>query len=460
MAITIQQFPTTPNMANNNLVYAVTSNSSSQPQFQYVVDVFYSGSSTLLQRIKQQPNPSAVGVFDIGSIINNYLGSDNTWKTQYFATSSQASRRFVVKFGEQYGTSLSSSVILYAGNTSGAGLPAVTASAYHYFINGLVDPNDKINWNWDSGSYYTGSITPNPNVDDFTRQYALTNAPLTQSIQVGDYATISLINGNFNNSTTNAQDIYAYNISIYDATGSQLVNNALVARNYIGNGGGPRQFEDDSWVTAVTTQNSSTQLLTIGTGYQNLVSAGVGALFTNNPTWAYYDIGVHPPADELNFAENLSAQYAKIRYVRQGAQCGYDGVRFAWKNEFGVWDYYTFTLQNDKAFGIERANYEQTFVPFNDVNPIPYSKERRGSINYYNKLTQVETANSDWLTQEEADWLKELFFSANVFQQVGTDFLPVVITSVNLTEKTNPRTQRNFQYQIEFQPANQKNPRV
>jgi hypothetical protein len=277
---------------------------------------------------------------------------------------------------------------------------------------------------------------------------------------VGDYATISLINGNFNNSTTNAQDIYAYNISIYDATGSQLVNNALVARNYIGNGGGPRQFEDDSWVTAVTTQNSSTQLLTIGTGYQNLVSAGVGALFTNNPTWAYYDIGVHPPADELNFAENLSAQYAKIRYVRQGAQCGYDGVRFAWKNEFGVWDYYTFTLQNDKAFGIERANYEQTFVPFNDVNPIPYSKERRGSINYYNKLTQVETANSDWLTQEEADWLKELFFSANVFQQVGTDFLPVVITSVNLTEKTNPRTQRNFQYQIEFQPANQKNPRV
>ena len=88
MALTIQQFPTTPNMANNNLVYAVTSNSSSAPQFQYVCDVFYSGSATLLQRIKQQPNPSTVGVFDLGSIITNYLNSDNNWDTAEFATSS------------------------------------------------------------------------------------------------------------------------------------------------------------------------------------------------------------------------------------------------------------------------------------------------------------------------------------------------------------------------------------
>jgi hypothetical protein len=29
-----------------------------------------------------------------------------------------------------------------------------------------------------------------------------------------------------------------------------------------------------------------------------------------------------------------------------------------------------------------------------------------------------------------------------------------------VVEKTNPRTQKVFQYQIEFQPANQKNPRI
>ena len=452
MAITIQQFPTTPNMANNNLVYAVTSNSSSAPQFQYVCDVFYSGSATLLQRIKQQPNPSAVGVFDLGSLITNYLNSDNNWKAAPFATSSAASRRFVVKFGEQYGTSLSSSVILYAGNTSGAGQPAVTASAYHYFINGLVEPDDKVNWNWPSGSYFTASAVSTTTT--FSKQNALTNAPLTQSIQDGEYATISIINGNFNNSTTAAQDIYNVRISEFNATGSLLFDRSI--DNLVSDGGGPRTSNSQLWSSVAANQTPGTQLLTVGVGPQNLIDAGIAL----QSTTAFYTVSFLGQLSTGPDYFNLNGIYAKFRFEKQGPQCGYDGVRFAWKNEFGVWDYYTFTLQNDKSFSIERGNYEQTFVPFNDVNPIPYSKERRGSINYYNKLTQVETANSDWLTQEEADWLKELFFSANVFQQVGTDFLPVVITSVNLTEKTNPRTQRNFQYQIEFQPANQKNPRV
>ena len=461
MAITIRQSPTQPNMVNNNLLYAVTSNSSSAPQYQFVADLTLSGSNTVLQRVKQQPNPNNVGVFDMGSIISNYLDSDNTWKAAPFATASQAAKRFQVRFGEEYGTSASSSVILYTGVASNTGNPAVTASSYFYVANGLVDPNDKVNWNWPSGSYFTGSITPNPNVDDFNRQYALTNAPLTQSIQPGEYATIALINGNFNNSSTNAQDIYTATITLYDATGSQLTNNTPINKNIRSNGGGPRVNESDTWADVYTQQTSGTQLLTIGTGYQNLIDGGsVGSLFSTYPQWAYYDIAICPPADESTFSENASAWYAKIRYVRQGPQCGYDGVRFAWKNEFGVWDYFTFTLQNDKGYSVDRQFYEQSFVPYNSNFPVPYNTERRGEVNFYNKLTQTQAATSNWLTQDEADWLKELFFSANVFQQVDNDFLPVVITSANLVEKTNPRAQKLFQYVIEFQPANQKNPRI
>ena len=450
MALTIQQFPTTPNMANNNLVYAVTSNSSSAPQFQYVCDVFYSGSATLLQRIKQQPNPSAVGVFDLGSIITNYLGSDNNWDTAEFATSAASSRRFIVKFGEQYGTSLSSSVTLYAGNTSGAGQPAVTASAYHYFIDGLVDPNDKIDWNWPSGSYFTASAVSTSTT--FNVNHALTNAPLTQSIQDGEYATISLINGNFNGSTTAAQDVYAVSVKVYDTASTEIDDYTIF--NTTGNGGGPRTATSVLWSTAAPLQTSATQLVTMGVGPANL-SAGGNTLPSD---WSYYIVRVL--GQQASNTVNESGSYATIRYNKQGAKCGYDGVRFAWKNEFGVWDYYTFTLQTDKSFSIERSAYEQTFVPFGDVYPIPYNKERRGTINYYNKLTQTLVANSDWLTQDEADWLKELFFSANVFQQDGSEFYPVVITSADVVERTNPRTQRNFQYQITFQPANQKNPRV
>ena len=454
MAITIRQSPTQPNMANNNLVYAVTSNSSSAAQYQFVADLTYSGSNTVLQRIKQQPNPNNAGVFDMGSIITNYLGSDNNWKTAVFATSSQASKRFQVKFGEQYGTSPSSSVILYTGVGAVTGSPAVTASAYFYVLDGLVDPNDKIDWNWPSGSYFTSSAAPTGGGAGFSRQYALTNAPLSQSIQDGEYATISLINGNFDNSSTHAQDIYYYEVNVYNSAGTNIQN--ISEFNITSNGGGPRTNANDEWGDAgiYNGQTAGTQLLTVGVGPANLVAAGNSL----NTSWAYYDVILRP--QESAGIEDNTAYYAKIRFIKQGAQCGYDGVRFAWKNEFGVWDYYTFTLQNDKAFGIERANYEQTFVPYSSDYPVPYSKQRRGTVNYYNKPIQTQVANSNWLTQNEADWLRELFFSANVFYQDGSDFYPAVITSVDLTEKTNPRTQKNFQYAIQFQVANQINPRI
>ena len=455
MAITIRQSPTQPNMANNNLVYAVTSNSSSAPQFQYVVDVFYSGSSALLQRIKQQPNPQAVGVFDLGSIITNYLESDNNWETQKFSTSSAASRRFQVKFGEQYGTSLSSSVILYTGNAAVSGSPAVTASEYIYFANGLVDPNNKVNWNFASSSYYDAVVASDGAVTYFN-QNTLSNAPLTKSIQDGEYETISLFNGNFpgiSTASVYAQDIFEVEIKVYNSSNTLIQSSSFY--NSVANGGGPRTNPTAQlWGDVYNNLTSGQQLLTIGVGPQN-IDDWTTAL---SSSWAYYDVTVYGQSDDG--LRNDSGSFAQRRYVKEGPACGYDGARFAWKNEFGVWDYYSFTLQTDKSYGVERANYEQTFVPFSDSYPVPYSKERRGVVNYYNKPIQIQLANSNWLTQAESDWLKELFFSANVFQQVGTDFLPVVITSVNLVEKTNPRTQQTFQYQIEFQPANQINPRV
>jgi len=85
-----------------------------------------------------------------------------------------------------------------------------------------------------------------------------------------------------------------------------------------------------------------------------------------------------------------------------------------------------------------------------------YNKQRRGVKQLVNKVNRIQTANSDWLTQADADWLRELFFSTNVYIQEGSEFLPVVITDATLNEKTNPRTQKVFQYAINFELANNK----
>ena len=451
MAISITQFPTTPNMANNNLLFTLFSNSASAAQFQYVADITLSGSSAVLQKIKQQPNPYGYGVFDVGQIISNYVDSDNSWKAAPFITASEAGKRFQVKFGEEYATSVSGTALSYTGVGSTLGSPSVTASSYTYIINGLVDPNDKVNWNFPSASYFTATAVSTTTT--FSRQNTLTNAPLTQSIQDGEYATISLINGNFTNSTTAAQDIFTVRVRSYNSSNTLLDDVDL--NNLIGSGGGPRANGTQVWSNVATSQSAATQLITIGVGPQNLNNAGDPLL----STWAYYTVDV--VGQQSAGVTNYSGSYASLRYEKQGPQCGYDGVRFAWKNEFGVWDYYTFTLQTDKLSSIQREQFTQTFVDYSTPNPtVAYNKERRGTKQFYNQLTQRLIVNSNWLNQADADWLKELFFSTNVFQQIGTEFFPISITSAELVERTNPRTQTTFQYVVEFQPANQPNPRL
>jgi len=451
MAILIQQSPTTPNMANNDLVFSVTSSQVTQSQFQFVADLTYSGSSTVLQRIKQQANPNARGVFDFGSIVTNYLSEDNLWKTAKFAQATESAKRFNFRFGEQYGTSVSSSITLYTGNANIVGAPAVSASNYIFIANGLVDPNNKVNWNFASQSYFQTITTPTSSLT--TRfEYALTNAPTTKSVQVGEYETLSVFNGNFTNSTTLAQDVYALQVLQY--SGSTLISSSITY-NTTGNGGGPRSSTASIWSDSgvYNGQTAGTQLLYVGVGPLNLSAAGTPI---SSSATSYVVRGV---MQSESSTANTSSWFFNRTYNIEGPSCGYDGVRFAWKNEFGVWDYYTFTLQTDKSFNIERANYQQSFVPFGDNTPIPYNKQRRGTTNYYNKPTQTQVANSDWLDQNTSDWLKELFFSANVFVQEGTEFLPVAITSVDVIEKTNPRSPL-FQYQIAFQVANQINPRI
>jgi hypothetical protein len=450
MAITISQQPTNPGLANSNLVFNVVGNFT-QPQFQYVCDIYISGSTPFVQRIKQQPNPAGRGVFDLGQIITNYVDSDETWKTPKFVTASNAAKRFRVLFGEQYGTSPSSSVTLYTGVGSNVGEPVQSASAYYYLIDGLVEPEEAINWNWPSSSYYTPTIAPVGTGSVVQAQNALTYAPLIKNVQLGEYETISIINGNFPG-TNDAQDVYALTVVQFDVNNSVITSDLIY--NTVGEGGGPRTSDAELWSAVSGSQTPGTQLLTAGVGPANLADATIPL----DGDCVKYEIRLTPQASP-NTPSAIN-YYALRTYNVVTPECGYEGVRFAWKNQFGVWDYYTFTLQSDSAFNVERNTYTQTFVNYGTtLSSVPYSKSRRGIKPFYNKPEQLRTANSNWLTQDEADWLRELFFSTNVFIQDGEDFLPAAIVTSNLLERTNPRTQQNFQYVIEFTPANQLRPR-
>ncbi len=450
MALSLQQFPTSPNMVNNNLVYLCTSTQVTQPQFQFVVDI-KDESNTLIQRIKQQPNPSAKGVFDIGNIMPTQLGpTDEAWKTTTPQANSFSGGDFNIFFGEEYGTSTSSSVTLYTGVASNVGDPGVSIpTQINFLLDGFANPNDLVDWNWNSGSKYQEEDP----LDDvtFTHQYGLTDYD-TNSVRIGDYGTISFLRGNLNGNGDNpnsAQDVFAATYRQYDSSGT-LIDTDILYDTF----SGLRTAQTQFWSDVYTLQNESTRLVHYPAGPQNLEDVGVPILANT----AYYTVTFNAQATDTFV--NADGVWGEYRFDITTANCGYDGVRFAYKNQYGVWDYYNFSLAETTVDRVERQEYKQTFVDYSNTdNNVAYDKSRRGRNNYYNNVTKQHTANTDYLTQVDADNLRELFFSTDVYVQEGSTFLPVVINNASVTEKTNPRSQKLFRYTVEYQYANGQRPR-
>ena len=443
MAITLQQQPTTPNGAFADLLYVATSTNQNQPQFQFVAKVSVTGSTDIIT-LKQQPNPSGKAVFNMGPIITTLIDYDNLWKTQKFATASLAGKTIVTTFAEEYGTSTSSSVSIV--NT-------ITGSPL-YIIPKVVEP-DSGYWNFQSSSYYQAVYTSDGGVT-YSYQHTLSDSPVTKSIRDNEYETISLINGNFANTISAsfyAQDIFEVQIKVYNSSSALIQTQSFY--NSVSNGGGPRTTPNSQyWSNAYSDQTDKTRLLTIGVGPQNIDDWTTPL----SSSWSYYTVKVLGQADD-GF-ENDNGIFAFRRYEKQTPECGYVGTRFAFINEFGVWDYYTFPFADTITDSMNRSEYTQTFVDYSTTsNGVTYNESLRGARVFNQDYTQNRVAESDFLTQSEVDWLRQLVESPEVFIQSNTKFLPVVITDSNFTFKTNPRAQKLYRLTLSYKMANQKRSR-
>ena len=182
MSLQLIQEPTNYNAAYTRLLYVVSGSIyTDQPQFQYVCDV-YSG-STLLKRMTQGINPAGTATFDVARILQGELTVDYNWKTSNVTEMYSSSKTFRVKLGEQFATSISSSVTVYPDQTN----DPITVN------QSIVEPN--------AGTY---NLTPTKQV--------LSNMPSTMSMQSDDFGTISIYN---DQGTYISQSFYSASVGSY-----------------------------------------------------------------------------------------------------------------------------------------------------------------------------------------------------------------------------------------------------
>ena len=442
MSMIIEQQPAFKQMpVGTDWIFTVSStNVSGNYKFKFIVDLQISkGTSTVNTiRLKFSPNAVGVGIINVSDILSDYVNFDllafesATFVSKFKGTAASATNRIPIHlidalslisdsnnnvnfaFGEEYSTTPTGAPTIYPAEittNSWQNYNGVSYNNEQTFISGNygINPAD-----WNYKNY----------VLDGTTGTALTNAPiLSQYIGDNEYATLAHLNGWTGAAVCQAMRAQ---IKVYDISNS-LLNTFVIS--YLGSNGGYDGTADTAF------GGSRKNLQYIGVGPANIKG---NTSFTMPTNWSYYNV---------SFINASGTDKSKTyKYIRRDEDCkGFEKIRLAWINKFGVYDYYTFTKKSINNTKIARNLYSSVKGNWGGST---FSKDGadRGRGVLTTKAYKSININTDWIyTDEEAAWLEELFISPAVF--ILGDYDSADTGDVDYGNYMNPVVIKNTDYQ-------------
>jgi len=315
-----------------------------------------------------------------------------------------------------------------------------------YFWNGV---NKKINGEeFRITDYYTTGTSKNTLTDFPTNTLATVDDAIRQKIGKNHYHTIAFFNGGHRdhaNATYKLADMGRVRIKLYNSGGSLVENNTII--NNTANGGsfpvanqtfGSGTFED-----------AETGLLYFGCGLQNLKDSG-DLTPSNIEVGGYYTV-------EFEDSTGQGAYKPLIFDITDDDCRGYENIRLAWLNQLGTWDYYNFSKLSQKTFTSNRKTYRQNHGKvIDDINNGHDIQSYQGGNKVFNNtVKQTIEVNTDFITEEEALFLKGCFTSPLV-QWLTTDIrgtskvMPVVVNEKDYVVRTRAND-KLIQYVLELE---------
>ena len=169
MAITKTTVPDNFIGAFNQVVYKITSNNTAQPNFNFIVDIKETTTSTLLARLKYPKQPGVTDLtFDIGDVLRNSVSYDFlNAQAAYVAANTNSRLKYYVEFRELF--------------DNGSGVPTLSgvlasdpatpsASSYKFASNAIFDfedftPTAYANCNVSGFGYLNANTTSFENIE-------------------------------------------------------------------------------------------------------------------------------------------------------------------------------------------------------------------------------------------------------------------------------------------------------
>ena len=439
MATLIEQKPLYTQLPVGQEVIFVVSNNTivaTQTNVRFIADVYISDTiptsitttSIPTATFKTTPNNAGVGIFDFKQVVENYVSADNMaynqskYKTTVtsddtphpihlidkYSRNKKAARWLTIQFKTQY-TDANGDVV------TPEALFAISVD--YQLFNGYLKYTDELSiFNNDFGFSLTNFNLASPS-DRF-----LTNAPSTQYANLEDYGTIAFLAPNDN--------LDYIKLNYYDSSGSPLGNESI----------------NKNWTNGAYTNFSSyiaERLLYFGCFPANLRnwSGTFQALVTPVDQMSGGSIEVRAfdisnTAISKTYTININCPNTK----------GFESIRLCWLNQWGVWDYYTFTQKSVRNISTKGSTYEQLAGTWNEA-AYRVDSYKGGKKAFRVNATEKITMNTDFVSESENDMFEELINSPEVYilegYQTDVSFSalnqyvkPVRLTTSSFVKKT------------------------
>lgn len=398
MAITIQSSPAPYSSMHDSLWYVSSSTNVNQTSFKFVYDVYVNGSQ--VSRTKIYPAPSAegsYGVFDASPMVRAYVTNyfEPSGSSILVASNDKIKVDATIKVGEEYvsGGNLLTNLNLASG----------ALSAYNYY-NPLFA--DILFTNADTplvlSDYYDNLL-----IENFTDDWLTERDVDNITIEYGDifYATFFRV-------TTGS---YSAKIDVVNEAGS-VVDTASGSITFSG------------------------QMNIFNCSAAN-INTFAGRTLISSSTYGY-NVYI-----KLGTAESRKLKFIQKCYPK------YKQFNLNFLNRLGGWDTMKFALVNRRSSEFQRSNYKRNDWQLSGstmTNIDAYNKYNESTISYAIQHKDMFHLISDWVSQQDYEWLAQLVASPIVYIEVQGAYFPVVISNNNYQYKLESADKLfNFEIDIE-----------
>lgn len=167
---------------------------------------------------------------------------------------------------------------------------------------------------------------------------------------------------------------------------------------------------------------------------------------------------------ETDFPLSSSYDFFTVTPLKNGSAIGdeirfevecekkYPNIRIKWKNRYGQFDYLNFSLVSEQSFNADVKTYESQIGTWN-ASSLTYNNYDSAVKNYIADSKESIRVNSDWLSEDYNNILKQLLVSDEIYWIYGNtedELRPLTIKTDSIKFLTNVKD-KLIQYAFEFE---------